>query len=73
MRVPCLKQTNKKPKQPSVPRGQVSAFEIKQAGYKDRGIQKAVAPHSSTLAWQIPWAEEPGGLQSMGSLRVRHD
>ena len=30
-------------------------------------------PHSSTLAWKIPWMEEPGRLQSMGSLRVRHD
>ena len=35
--------------------------------------EKAVAPHSSTLAWTIPWTEEPGRLQSMGSLRVRHD
>ena len=35
--------------------------------------EKAVAPHSSTLAWKIPWMEEPGGLQSMGSLRVGHD
>ena len=35
--------------------------------------QKAMALHSSTLAWQIPWTEEPGRLQSMGSLRVRHD
>ena len=34
---------------------------------------QAMAPHSSTLAWEIPWAEEPGRLQSMGSLRVRHD
>ena len=34
---------------------------------------KAMAPHSSTLAWKIPWAEEPGRLQSMGSLRVGHD
>ena len=34
---------------------------------------KAMAPRSSTLAWKIPWAEEPGGLQSMGSLGVRHD
>ena len=34
---------------------------------------KAVAPHSSNLAWKIPWMEEPGRLQSMGSLRVRHD
>ena len=32
-----------------------------------------MAPHSSTLAWKIPWAEEPGRLQSVGSLRVRHD
>ena len=32
--------------------------------------EKAMAPHSSTLAWKIPWMEEPGGLQSMGSLRV---
>ena len=36
-------------------------------------LGKAMAPHSSTLAWKIPWTEEPGGLQSMGSLRVGHD
>ena len=36
-------------------------------------LKKAMAPHSSTLAWKIPWTEEPGGLQSMGSLRVGHD
>ena len=35
--------------------------------------EKAMAPHSSTLAWKIPWTEEPGKLQSMGSLRVGHD
>ena len=35
--------------------------------------EKAMAPHSSTLAWKIPWTEEPSRLQSMGSLRVRHD
>ena len=35
--------------------------------------EKAMAPHSSTLAWKIPWTEEPGRLQFMGSLRVRHD
>ena len=35
--------------------------------------EEAMAPHSSTLAWKVPWTEEPGGLQSMGSLRVRHD
>ena len=38
-----------------------------------RVLEKAMAPHSSTLAWKIPWAEEPGRLQSMGSLRVGHD
>ena len=37
------------------------------------GVEKAMAPHSSTLAWKIPWMEEPGGLQSMGSLRVGHN
>ena len=36
-------------------------------------LEKAMAPHSSTLAWKIPWMEEPGRLQSMGSLRVGHD
>ena len=35
--------------------------------------EKAMAPHSSTVARKIPWMEEPGRLQSMGSLRVRHD
>ena len=35
--------------------------------------EEAMAPHSSTLAWKIPWTEEPGGLQSMGSLGVGHD
>ena len=36
-------------------------------------VEKAMAPHSSTLAWKIPWTEEPGRLQSMGSLRVRYN
>ena len=43
-------------------------------GYISKTLpEKAMAPHSSTLAWKIPWTEEPGGLQSMGSLRVGHD
>ena len=41
-------------------------------GWEDP-LEKAMAPRSSTLAWKIPWTEEPGGLLSMGSLRVRHD
>ena len=36
-------------------------------------LEKAMATHSSTLAWKIPWTEEPGGLQSMGSQRVGHN
>ena len=36
-------------------------------------LEKEMAPHSSILAWRIPWMEEPGGLQSMGSQRVGHD
>ena len=36
-------------------------------------LEKAMAPHSSTLAWKIPWTEEPGRLLSMGSLRVGYN
>ena len=36
-------------------------------------LEKGMATHSSILAWRIPWTEEPGELQSMGSQRVRHD
>ena len=36
-------------------------------------LEKGMATHSSILAWRIPWTEEPGGLQSMGSQRVGHD
>ena len=36
-------------------------------------LEKEMATHSSMLAWKIPWMEEPGGLQSMGSQRVGHD
>ena len=39
----------------------------------EKKSEKAMAPHSSTLAWKISWMEEPGGLQSMGLLRVGHD
>ena len=36
-------------------------------------LEEGMATHSSILAWRIPWTEEPGGLQSIGSQRVRHD
>ena len=39
----------------------------------DGAMEKAMAPHSSTLAWRIPWMEEPSGLPSVGSHRVGHD
>ena len=59
-------------------------FHAKMGTIKDRNVmglteaedikkRKAMAPHSSTLAWKIPWMEEPGRLQSMGSRRVGHD
>ena len=40
---------------------------------QEEPLEKATAPHSSTLAWKIPWTEEPGRLQCMGSQRVGHD
>ena len=40
---------------------------------QEYSLEKGLATHSGILAWRIPWTEEPGGLQSMGSQRVRHD
>ena len=40
---------------------------------RDDPLEKGMATHSSILAWRIPWTEEPGGLQSMGSQRLGHD
>ena len=45
---------------------------VQSLGWEDL-LEKAVAIHSSTLAWKIPWTEEPGRLQSMESQRVGHD
>ena len=39
----------------------------------EKSLEEGMATHSSILAWRIPWTEEPGGLQSMGLKRVRHD
>ena len=41
--------------------------------WSEENLSKLLKAHSSTLAWKLPWMEEPGGLQSMGSRRVRHD
>ena len=45
---------------------------IQSLGQEDP-LEKKIATHSSILAWEIPWTEEPGGLQSMGSQRVGHN
>ena len=45
---------------------------VRSLGQEDP-LEKEMAPHSSTLAWKIPWTEEPGRLQSMGSQRVGHE
>ena len=46
--------------------------QVRPLGWED-SLEKEMATHSRTLAWKIPWTEEPGRLQSMGSLRVGHD
>ena len=60
-----MAQTVKRP--PAVRETQVQSL-----GWEDP-LEKEMATHSSNLAWKIPWTEEPGGLQSMGSQRVGHD
>ena len=45
---------------------------VRSLGWEDR-LEKEMVTHSSTLAWKIPWTEEPGRLQPMGSQRVGHD
>ena len=50
----------------------VQETRVRSLGWKDL-LEKEMATHSSTLAWKIPWTEEPGRLQSMGSQRLGHD
>ena len=45
---------------------------VQSLGWEDP-LEKGMATHSSILAWEIPWTEEPGGVQSMGSERIGHD
>ena len=47
-------------------------IQVQSLGWEDP-LEKEMATHSSTLAWTIPWTDEPGRLQSMGLQRVRHD
>ena len=53
--------------------GRKAMTEILLCRHLVKGAEKAMAPHSSTLAWKIPWMEEPGRLQSMGSLKVGYN
>ena len=55
---------------PTVPKMQET--QVQSLSWEDP-LEEGMATHSSILAWRIPWTEEPGGLQSMGSQRVRHD
>ena len=50
----------------------VQQMQVQSLGQEDP-LKEEMATHSSILVWKIPWAEEPGSLQSMGSQRVRHD
>ena len=50
----------------------VQETQVQSTGWEDP-LEKEMATHSSIFAWKISWTEEPGGLQSMGSQRVRHD
>ena len=52
--------------------GKESACNVGDLGWEDP-LEEGMATHSSILAWRIPWTEEPGGLQSMGSQTVGHD
>ena len=72
----CVWERGRRPRWPSDK--DLPVMEEKQeTGFQFLGgedpLEEGIATHSSTLAWEIPWTEEPGGLQSMGSQRVRHD
>ena len=56
-----------------LPPGAALGAVAEQIGCLASPLEKATAPHSSALAWKIPWTEEPGRLQSTRLLRVRHD
>ena len=50
----------------------IEETQVRSLGQEDP-LEKGVTTHSSIHAWEVPWTDEPGGLQSMGSMRVRHD
>ena len=55
-----------------LPMQEMQELQVRSLGWKNP-LEKKMATYSTILAWKIPWIEEPGGLQSMGSQRVRHD
>ena len=55
-----------------LPMQEIQEVWVESLGQEDP-LEEEMATHSSILAWEIPWTEEPGGLQSMGSQRVGHD
>ena len=55
-----------------LPMQEMQETQVQSLGWED-ALEEEMAPHSNILAWKIPWIEEPGGLQSIGSQRVRHD
>ena len=55
-----------------LPMQEIQETQVQSLGREDP-LEEGTATHSRILAWRIPWTEEPGGLQSMGSQRVRHD
>ena len=59
-------------KEPACDAGDLRMMQVQSLGQKDP-LEEKMAAHSSVLAWEIPWTEESGGLQSMVSQRVRHD
>ena len=51
---------------------EIQEMQVQSLGWED-ALEEEMATHSSFIAWEIPWTEEPGGLQSVGSKRVGHD
>ena len=59
-------------KESCLPVLETQEIQVRSLGWEDP-LEKGMAAHSSVLAWRIPWTEEAGGLQSLGSQRVGHD
>ena len=59
-------------KNPPVNAGDLQEMRVQSLGWKDP-LEQEMATHSNILAWEIPWTEDPGGLHSVGSQRIRYD